>query len=273
MQRVAIGGSWLEYDLHGEGEPVLMIMGMGTTRDAWQGQIDLLGRDHRLLTFDNRGMGGSGPIEGRLTMRSMADDALAVMDDAGWDSAHVVGISMGGMIAQELALAARPRVRSLALLTTHAGGRGPGPLPPLAGLGLFVRQRLATIRGDDHLRVELLLRLLYPPEVLAGPLGAQSREHMDTVFAGQSEARALQAQTRATTWFHARSRLGALEGLPTLVVRSAKDLLIRPKAQTELHRLIPGARLLDLHDAGHGALAQCPDEIATALREHMAGAA
>lgn len=272
MHRAPRGGTWLEYELHGAGEPVLMIMGLGTTRAAWQGLVERLDQDHRLLAFDNLGTGGSGPIEGRLTMASMADDALAVMDHAGWSTAHVVGISLGGMIAQELALRARERVRSLTLLTTHAGGRGPGPLPPLAGLLLFVRQRLATMRGDDDLRMDLLMRLLFPPEVLPQAMAELDREQMTQAFAGRDIMDTLQAQTRAVTAHHTRSRLGALEGLPTLVVRSAKDLLVHPRAQTALHRAIPGAKLLDLKDAGHGALAQCPDEIAARLREHIGDA-
>ncbi len=272
MPRVAVGGSWLDCDLEGEGPPVLLIMGMGATRVAWQGLIELLAPDHRLLSFDNRGIGGSGPMEGGLSMRSMADDALAVLDAAGWERAHVVGISMGGMIAQELALGARDRVRSLALLTTHGGGRGLGPLPTRAGLALFVRQRLATIRGDDRARVELLLQLLYPGDVLAGPLGQRTRDAVAGIFAGKQDAAVLQAQTVAAIRHHTLPRLRELEGLPTLVVRSARDVLVHPRAQTRLHGAIPGARLLDLPDAGHGALAQCTEEIADGLRAHFAGA-
>ena len=272
MARAPVGGSWLEYDLHGQGAPVLMIMGMGATRGAWQGQIELLERDHRLLTFDNRGVGGSGPMEGGLSMRGMAADALAVLDHAGWDRAHVVGISMGGMVAQELALRSRGRLQSLSLLTTHAGSRGLGPFPTAKGLGLFVRQRLATMRGDDDARVLLLLQLLYPPDVLDGPVGQKTREHVGAIFSGKGSVDVLQAQTVAATRHHTRRRLGALEGLPPLVVRSEQDLLVHPAAQGRLHRAIPGARLLNLPAAGHGALAQCGEEIAQALREHIAGA-
>jgi 3-oxoadipate enol-lactonase len=271
MPRAAVGSSWLDYTLHGGGEPVLMIMGMGATQAAWAGQVDLLQRDHQLLTFDNRGMGESGPIEGRLSMRSMARDALSVLDHAGWETAHVVGISMGGMIAQELALMAQPRLRSLSLLTTHGGGRGLRPLPTARGLGLFVRQRVAVLR-DDPRRTELLLELLFPPEVLAGPIGQATSERIDSVFGGKHSAATLQAQTVASTLHHTLPRLRGLQGLPTLVVRSARDLLVHPKAQARLHRAIPDAKLLNLQDAGHGALAQCADEIADALRGHIAEA-
>lgn len=270
MLRAPLGSSWLEYELIGDGAPVLLIMGMGATRAAWQGQVEALRGGHQLLTFDNRGIGGSGPLQGRISIRSMAQDTLALLDHVGWERAHVVGISLGGMIAQELSLAAKDRVRSLTLITTHAGSRGPGPFPTPRGLSLFTRQRIATMRGDDHNRVELLLRLLFPPSVLAGEVGDRARAHIGDVFAGKQKMSVLQAQTVAAQLHHTRTRLKQLEGLSTLVIRSARDELVHPKAQSRLHRAIPGARLLDLHDAGHGALAQYGAEIAQAIADHVA---
>jgi pimeloyl-ACP methyl ester carboxylesterase len=272
MPRAPFQTSWLHYDLHGDGPPVILVMGLGAGRAAWDGQVQRLAADHRLMVFDNPGMGDSGPIEGRLSIRSMAKGVFALMDHVGWESAHVVGISMGGMIAQEAALLDRERVRSLSLLTTHAGSRGPGPLPTSRGLLLFVRQRLASLRGDERRRVELLLQLLFPPDFLAGPAGAQIRSGIGGVFGGKMQLATLNAQTMAVTRHAARHRLHELEGLPTLVVRSVDDLLVHPRAQARLHAAIPGARLVNLKGAGHGALAQFPDAIAQAVRAHIAAA-
>ena len=271
MPRAETERSWLEYELHGSsGPPVVMIMGMGATRVGWRGQVEALSGTHQLLTFDNPGIGGSGPIAGRLSIRSMARDTLRLLDHVGWRQAHVVGISLGGMVAQELALAARERVRSLTLLTTHAGSRGPGPFPPAGGLSLFVRQRIATMRGDNERQKRLLLELLFPPEVLAGPVGRTAAEHIGTVFAGKEQVDVLQAQTWAAMRHHTRSRLHRLDGLKTLVVRSARDRLISPRAQSVLHASIPGADLMNLVDAGHGALSQCKAEINARLAAHIA---
>ncbi len=271
MARATIDDSWLEYDLHGEvGPRVLWIMGMGASREAWKGQTEAF-PDHQQLTFDNPGISGSGPIRGRLSIRGMARGAVRLLDHVGWESAHVVGVSLGGMIAQELALAARERVSSLSLLTTHAGGRGPGPLPPPGGISLFVRQRLAVMRGQTERRERLLLELLFPPEVLDGPIGQRAAEGLGSVFAGQDRVDALQAQTWAAIRHDTSRRLHQLEGLRTLVVRSAADRLVSPRAQSALHRGIPGAELLDLQGVGHGALSQAKDEINARLRQHFGG--
>ena len=105
------------------GEPVLMIMGLGASSRLWFRLLPWIARRHRAIVFDNRGTGDSSPVRGRLSMRGLAHDARAVLDDAGVESAHVIGASMGGMIAQHLALEDRDRVRSLTLACTTPGGR------------------------------------------------------------------------------------------------------------------------------------------------------
>ncbi len=274
MARLTLGETWLEYDLHGGSGPrVLWIMGMGATREAWRGQVAAFQHTHQQLTFDNPGIGGSGPIQGRLSVPGMAQDALLLMDHVGWESAHVVGVSLGGMVAQELALGARERVLSLSLLTTHGGGRGLEPLPPAGGLVLFLRQRFAVMRGQTKQSERLLMELLFPPEALNGPAGQEAAEALGSVFAGRDRMDALQAQTWAAVRHDTARRLHELEGIRTLVVRSVQDRLVSPAAQAKLHARIPGAELFDLDEAGHGALSQCRDAINERLREHFGTAA
>src|SRR5881394_1227437 len=117
----------LAYEVHGDGEPVLLIMGLSGSGRAWYRMLPHLAGRYRAITFDNRGTGGSPPVIGRLTMADMVDDALSVLDAAGHDTAHVFGVSMGGMIAQHLALDHRERVRSLILGCTTPGGRRAAP--------------------------------------------------------------------------------------------------------------------------------------------------
>src|SRR4051794_31384796 len=115
-------GCRLSYAVRGNGPPVLFIQGTGTHGDGWRPQVDELSTRFRCLTFDNRGMANSQPHAGPLTVEQMAEDARALLDTQGWASAHVVGHSLGGLIALQLALDAPRRVRSLALLCTFARG-------------------------------------------------------------------------------------------------------------------------------------------------------
>jgi pimeloyl-ACP methyl ester carboxylesterase len=117
------GGCRLAYEVVGEGPPVLFIQGVGVHGRGWLPQVEALSSGFRCLFFDNRGMGGSQPLTTPLTVEQMADDARALLACQGWESAHVVGHSLGGPIALELALSAPERVRSLSLLCTVARGR------------------------------------------------------------------------------------------------------------------------------------------------------
>ena len=116
------------------GEPVLMIMGLGASSRLWFRLLPWIARRHRAIVFDNRGTGDSSPVRSRLSMSGLAHDARAVLDDAGVESAHVIGASMGGMIAQHLALE-RSRPRPLADACVHDARRP---------------QRHPAVAADDH---------------------------------------------------------------------------------------------------------------------------
>ena len=136
-------GCRLHSTLRGNGPRVLFIQGVGIQGDGWRPQTDALADRFACLSFDNRGMGKSQPLAGPVTVEQMADDARAVMDAAGWDAAHVVGHSLGGVVAVQLALAARERVKSLGLLCTFTGNKTAAPMTPrMIWLGL--RSRVGT---------------------------------------------------------------------------------------------------------------------------------
>jgi aminoacrylate hydrolase len=156
-------GATLHYELHGAaGEPVLLIQGVGVIGNGWKPQVDGLSASHRLLTFDNRGIGQSTLAKGApFSIEQMADDARALMDAAGWDSAHVVGHSMGGVIAQRLALTHPKRVRSLALLCTVARGKDAVRMTPQ-----MMWTALRTSLGPKAARRRAFLELIYPKPFL-----------------------------------------------------------------------------------------------------------
>jgi 3-oxoadipate enol-lactonase len=255
------------YDTAGErGSPVLLVMGFGVPGRMWLHQIQALSPNHRVAWFDNAGAGGATSRRRRrpLHMRDLARHAVAVLDALGWEDAHVVGVSMGGMIAQHLALEHRARIRSLSLVVTHAGGVR-NAIPPPRSLWMFGRGFLGPRAG----RARVIERLIFPDEYLAtvdvAPLRAALRDQV--VNAAPARDRLLQIAAILT--HRTAHRLPGLAGTPTLVVKASRDRLVRPASCHHLHTLIPGSRLVELPDAGHAVLHQCADRLNRELLDHF----
>jgi pimeloyl-ACP methyl ester carboxylesterase len=255
----------LSYQVFGQqGSSVLFIMGFGMPGAVWGPQVEELQRDHQCCHFDHLGVGESDRGPFLRTVPAMADDAVRILDDLSWDRAHVVGVSMGGMIAQELALRSADRCRSLTLVATH-GGAGVASLPTWKGMSLF----LQGLFGGRKRRMRSLPRLLYPDEFLESMGSTLLRSHLDVRFGHPPPLRTVLGQLYAV-WRHStESRLPQLE-LPTLLVRPGKDILIRPTQTDRLAERIPNARVLRFDDAGHGVTFQKAAELNAALREHFA---
>ena len=120
MPKVRVNGIELHYEESGSGDPLLMIMGFGGDHQAWAFQVPAFAEGYRVITFDNRGAGQSEGPDVAYSTRMMADDAVGLLDVLRIERAHVLGVSMGGMIAQEVALNHPRRVRSLQLHCTYA---------------------------------------------------------------------------------------------------------------------------------------------------------
>jgi len=194
----------------------------------------------------------------------MADDAIRIMDDLDWDRSHVVGVSMGGMIAQEIALRSADRCRSLTLIATHDGAPV-ASLPTFKGMGLF----LQGLFGGRKARMKSLPRLLYPAEFLESIGTEGMRAHLSVRLDRPPALRTVLGQLHAV-WRHStRSRLSQIEA-HTLLVRPGKDILIRPTQTDRLAARIPNARVLRFDDAGHGVTFQKAAELNAGLREHFA---
>lgn len=257
----------IAYDVHGDsGSNVLLIMGLGMRGDVWAPQVAALQQRHRVATFDHRGVGGSELSPAPLwTMKDMARDAARVMDDLGWERAHLVGVSMGGMVAQELALLHPTRFMSLTLIATQAGGPT-GWVPPPDGAVNFAR----TFAGGGG-RLAALQALLYPPEFVATLDPGKMREQLQVRFGTPAPRSTMLGQISAVMRHDTRSRLPRLR-VPTLVVRPGKDRLVDKTRNDDLARLIPGATLVRLDDAGHGVTFQCADALNAMLLSHFAAA-
>ena len=269
MPFVTLPDAERHYDTRGDtGTPVLLIMGFGVPGHMWRNQVQDLAKQHRVAWFDNQGAGSSRSRARRLVrVRDMSAHAVGLMDHLGWDDAHIVGVSMGGMIAQELALGFRDRVRSLSLLVTHAGGLR-NLFPSRRSVSLFARGFL----GPKQHRSAALERLIYPEEYLATADRARIKRALDKEVTTAGSTRDRVEQLAAILRHRTASRLPELAGLPTLVVKAGKDVLVRPRECHRLHTLIPGSRLVEFEDAGHAIMHQCADRLNETLLEHFSDA-
>jgi len=266
MQIAESNGTKLAYEIAGEGTPVLLVMGLAAKARAWDLQFAALSAHHTVARFDNRGIGKSAPVTGPTSMKQMARDALGLMDHLGWETAHVAGVSMGGMVSQELALMARDRLRSLALIATHPGNMLRS-IPPVEGLKRFARVHM----GPKQHRHRNLARLLFTDAHIEDVGEELLVNRLADNFGENPPPRAtLLAQIGAVIGHNTRSRLSALEGLPTLIIKPADDLLVPPSGSDALNSLIPGATLRTIQGAGHGLMGQVPDEVNRLLLEHLA---
>lgn len=249
----------------GKGPRVLLVMGFGMRGNVWKPQIDALRDDYELAWFDNRGIGESDPSPARFTVGDLAADALRVADALSWDRFHVVGVSLGGMISQEIALLAPDRVASLTLIATHAGGLL-GVIPTRKGLHHWVRAAFGPQEG----RVANLTELLYTPSFLASIDVAALQDRMRLQVGQKPAARSALLQLLAVLRHDTRRRLSAIR-TPTLIVKPESDLLVRPLHSDRLHQAIPNARLVSVADTGHGITFQRAAEVNAAIREHVQG--
>jgi pimeloyl-ACP methyl ester carboxylesterase len=244
------------------GEPVMMIMGLAASARMWYRLAPWISRRHRVILPDNRGTGSSPPARSRLTMASLADDALAALDEAEVDSAHVIGASMGGMIAQHIALDHRERVRSLVLACTTPGGRGGAP--PWRMLAASALRPLVGSRRTFPVVVPLLYS-----DVTRDERPDRLREDLERRIADDTPARTVWAQMGGIAGHDTRGRLAELAGLPTLVLHGLDDALIPPDRGRDLAALIPGAQLTLLPSCGHILGTDAEEETATAMLAHL----
>ena len=240
-------GTRLHYSVSGRrsGPPVLLIQGLGADKHGWTMQRLALGWSYLTIALDNRGAGRSDKPHGQYSLEQMADDAMAVLDHAGVETAHVVGASMGGAISQLVALAYPERVRSLTLVCTscrnHPWRRelltSWGDAAKERGVGSMTKQAARWVIGPRSFR-----RLL-PVIGWLGPLGLGRPTH---AFAAQVEA-ILSADEGMS------ERLGEIE-IPTLVVVGNQDILTPRGDSEELAELIPTAELVVISGAAHGLM-------------------
>lgn len=271
MATAAVNGITLEYEAHGsdDGEPLLLVMGLGAQLIVWPPAfIDrLVDAGFRVVAFDNRDVGKSsrhpGPaptiadlakslvapkrVKPAYRLRDLADDAAGLLDALGIERAHVVGASMGGMIAQELTIGHPDKVASLTSIMSNTGARRTGRMSPKL-LPAFLRSR----RGEPSVETSIEVGRL-----IAGPhfdeQAARELYELAAQRAGDPKAAAdgLARQTLAVTSTRDRTADLRQVRVPTLVVHGLRDPLVMPSGGMATARAVPGARLVMYPDMAH----------------------
>lgn len=264
MPTVTVNDVELYYERRGKGEPLLLIMGMSGNTVHW-GEPFLTELEERfeVIAYDHRGIGQSAEHWDPFTITQLAEDARGLLDALGLDRVHVCGISMGGMVAQDLALAAPDRVATLTLGCTYCGG-------PESQFGTPEdMQRIAEAMGSGDR--ELALRALYDINV-SSAWGAEDGHYelyRDRAVRYPAAVAFIGLQMQAIAGHDTSARLGEITA-PTLVIHGTLDRLL-PVANGELiGRLVPEARVELFDGVGHLFFWERPAESAALIREHAA---
>jgi len=250
----------LHHVRRGSGAPLLLIMGMAGHHRMWaEPFLALLEKDFDLVAFDHRGIGTSDRADQPFSIADLADDAAGVLDTVGWDTAHVFGISLGGMVAQELALRHPDRLRALALGCTYPGAGG-----DLTATGA---QRMieASATGDEELAVRTGFEVNVSAGYAASP--ANFAVFREEALAVQVPVPVVMLQLQAVLGHDALSRLPQITA-PTLVMHGTADEMLAVANGRQIAGQIPNSRLEIFDGAGHLFWWEEPERTATLLREH-----
>lgn len=266
MPKIGVGDNELHYERSGLGEPLLLIQGMSGTHVSWGDPfLGPLRESFDVVVFDNRGIGLSAPTEGPFTIVEMAEDAAGLLDELGIESAHVVGISMGGMIAQELALANASRLRSLTLGCTYCGGPG-SQLMPQENV-----EKLAAgmMSGDRDKAIRASWEVNLSPAFRTEESRYEAFHEMATSV--PAAKRTIELQAQAIFGHDTSARLGEIS-IPTLIVHGTEDGVLPCPNGEQIASLMPAARLETLEGVGHMFWWEQPERSAELVREHALAA-
>jgi pimeloyl-ACP methyl ester carboxylesterase len=265
MPYAGVNGQRLYYEVHGEGEPLLCVMGLSADTLGWTLQVPAFSQHYRTIVFDNRDVGQSSEAEGEYEVADMAADALALADALELDQFHLLGLSMGGAIAQEVVLSAPERVRTLTLVVTFGGAGAWGRTQGKSWSG-----RVTGMSREE--RLEELLLLCLSEQTFEN---AEFVEFLRQTLLANPHPQSVEAFVRqllATSRHEARDRLGALD-LPVHVIGAEQDVLVPVWKSRELAELIPGARLTVLEGAAHGVNLEAAEPFNAAVLDYLAATA
>lgn len=265
MPEAQVNGITLYYEVHGEGPNLTLIEGIGYHTWMWYRQVPAFSRYFRTLIYDNRGVGRSDKPPGPYSHEGNADDLAGLLDHLGWETTRVLGVSMGGFIAQELALKYPERVDRLVLAATAFGGPNMVPVPEPA---------LRAMTPDPSLSYEERVRRGMPIAFGNVSWPEENREEFEEIIRWRCELpqppEAAIAQAMAGVTFNVEGRLGEIQA-PTLVITGDQDNVVPPENARMLADRIPNARLDVIPGAGHLSIIEASDrfnrDVITFLKE------
>jgi 3-oxoadipate enol-lactonase len=262
MPVAVVGEVEVSYERAGSGPPLLLIMGMSGSRLTWgKPFLAELRRDFDVIAYDNRGVGDSSWMREQFTIAELAGDAIALLDSLGLDRVHVAGISMGGMIAQELALTRPERVRTLTLGCTYCGGPGSA----LTSEPVIRRLTEAIMSGDRARSLRTSWEVNVSPALAAD--ADRYAAFTEAALAAPVAVPVIMAQMRAIAEHDTSARLPRIR-TPTLVVHGSVDEMLPVENARIIARLVPGSRLEVMDDVGHLFFWERPSHSAGLVREH-----
>jgi pimeloyl-ACP methyl ester carboxylesterase len=264
VPKVNANGIVIAYEEQGSGEPLVLLGGFAMTKESWIWQMDALSHHLRVIAMDNRGVGESTVPAEPFTIADMAADAIGLLDALSIPAAHVFGVSMGGLIAQTLALDYPERVKKAALgCTTHGGRHAVQPQPEV--MAILAKAADPAITPEQAVRMRL--PILFTERFLR-----EEVERREAYVRNASDyaptPRGAGGQMRAMSRFNVRDRLGEIRA-PVLVITGIEDRMMPSENSRLLAEAIPGARLHMVEGAGHAFYQEKPDEVNRVLLEFL----
>ncbi len=253
-----VNGIKICYEILGEGDPVLLVHGLGSKKESWIGQFKPLSEHFKVIRFDNRGAGKSDRPKGEYSMELFADDITGLMDYLKIDKAHIIGWSLGGMIVQNFVIKYPERVNKMILINTNYG------TPDESGAELYKNMRIAnlkatekdpeqtfwkSIRADYHISFRKQLEA-EPSKKWYGLWSAEDLIKESMIDPPTLED--IELQARALSTHHTLERLNEIKN-ESLLITSTHDRVIPTAVMKEMHKRIPNSTLKVIDKAGHGS--------------------
>ncbi len=263
MPKVKVGDINIYYEVNGEGEPLLLIAALSSDVTSWRFQTPEFSKKYRVIVFDNRGVGRTDSPDTPYSIEMMADDAVGLLDALDIEKVNVLGISMGGFIAQELALKYPRRVKSLILATTAANA------PFLAKHLWDTWVRLVQEGVSWEIAWRNVMPWVYTDKFFENPEQVQMVINRILTYPYQQPAHAFARQATACAEHDTRDRISQITA-PTLVLVGREDIYLPVKLSEELAAGIPNAELVVLEGGGHGFSGEIPEKFNQAVLDFLA---